>query len=44
MYNNHAVIHNILHSSYMERNELMAKQDALEQKRKLNCLILKGNE
>jgi hypothetical protein len=27
---------------YMERNELLARADATEQKRKLDCLILKG--
>lgn len=27
---------------YLERNELIAKQDAQEQKRRLNCLLLKG--
>ncbi len=27
----------------MERNELLAKQDAQEQKRRLDCLILKGS-
>ena len=27
---------------YMERNELMARQDAQEQRRKLNCLLFRG--
>eukprot|EP00094_Tigriopus_californicus_P000624 TCALIF_00606-PA protein Name:"Similar to ncs-2 Neuronal calcium sensor 2 (Caenorhabditis elegans)" AED:0.38 eAED:0.38 QI:0/0.5/0/0.66/1/1/3/0/607 len=29
-------------NGYLERNELIAKQDAQEQKRKLNCLIFRG--
>ena len=33
----------ILYPGYMERNELLAKQDAQEQKRRLDCLILKGS-
>ncbi len=29
-------------AGYMERNVLMVKQDAFEQRQKLDCLILRG--
>ena len=29
-------------SGYLERNVLLAKQDALDQQQKIDCLILRG--